>query len=162
MKMMLAIFVAALLTVALTTIYAEEEEKKKSDQETEEQEVMVNYQIIQQGTYSGKKDATAQVIATQQEWEQLWKQHTSVLVPQPPLPEVNFENEVVAAIFAGEKNTGGYAVKITNVSAEMDDVIVEYKLTEPQQNSFNIQVITQPFALLKIDKPKGTVKLVKH
>jgi hypothetical protein len=53
-------------------------------------------------------------------------------------------------------------VVIKDVSVEVDDVIVKYRLTEPQPNSFNIQVITQPFAMLKIEKPKGTVRLVKE
>ncbi|MCI0413583.1 protease complex subunit PrcB family protein [bacterium] len=163
MKVVLTLALAALVAMFLVVAVNAEEEKKKSDKkEEEEREVIVNYEIIEQGTYSGKKDAVAQVITSQQEWEQLWKQHVSVLVPQPPVPEIDFETHVLAVIFAGEKKSGGYAVVIKDVSIEADDVIVKYRLTEPQPNSFTIQVITQPFAVIKIEKPKGTVRLVKE
>ena len=159
MRICLAMVIAVLVgTLSLSAA----EEKKKTDKNKEEKEVIVNYEVIQQGTYSGKKDAVAQVIDNQKDWEQLWKQHVSVLVPQPPVPEIDFATNVVAVIYAGEKNTGGYAVVIKDVSAETDDVVVKYRLTEPQPNSFTLQVISQPFAMLRIEKPKGNVKLVKE
>ena len=157
--LMLSAFFATFFTLALD---AQDEKKSDKKEEEEKEEVIVNYEVIQQGTYSGKRDAIAQVITTQQDWEQLWKQHVSVLVPQPPVPEIDFETEVVAAIFAGEKKTGGYATVIKKVSAELNDVVVRYKLTEPQPNSFTIQVITQPYVMLKMDKPTGTVRLLKE
>ena len=161
MKFFAVIFIAVF--VLSLSLSAEEEKKKKSDKKKEEEkEVIVNYEVIQQGTYSGKKDTVAQVIDNKKDWEQLWKQHVSVLVPQPPVPDIDFENNVIAVIFAGEKNTGGYAVVIKTVSAETDDVILKYRLTEPQPNSFTLQVISQPYAMVRIEKPKGTVKLVKE
>ena len=157
--LMLSAFFAAFFAFA----WAGQDEKQPDKKEEEkEEEVIVNYEVIQQGTYSGKKDTVAQVITTQQDWEQLWKQHVSVLVPQPPVPEIDFETEVVVAIFAGEKKSGGYATVIKKVSAELNDVVVRYKLTDPQPNSFTIQVITQPYVMLKMDKPTGTVRLLKE
>jgi hypothetical protein len=162
MKKVFAGMFIAILMLCLS-LNAEEEKKKKSDKKKEEEkEVIVNYEVIQQGTYSGKKDSVAQVITNKKDWEQLWKQHVSVLVPQPPAPDMDFDTNVVAVIFAGEKNTGGYGVVIKSVSAEADDVVLKYRFTEPQPNSFTLQVISQPFAMVRIEKPKGTVKLVKE
>ena len=163
MKIVLTILLAAVVAMFLVFVMnAEEEKKSDKKEEEEEREVIVNYEILEQGTYSGKKDIVAELITNQKDWEALWKQHVSVLVPQPPVPEIDFETHVLAVIFAGEKKSGGYAVAIKDVSVEGNDVIVKYRLTEPQPNSFNIQVITQPFAILKIEKPKGTVRLVKE
>ena len=50
-----------------------------------------------EGTYSGIKESLQKVITTNEEWQQLWKKHVSVIVPQPPVPEVDFENNVVVA-----------------------------------------------------------------
>jgi PrcB C-terminal len=160
MRISLAMVIAVLL---VTFSFSAAEEKKKSNKGKEEEiEVIVNYEVIRQGTYSGKRDAAAQVIDKKEDWEQLWKQHVSLLVPQPPVPDIDFESNVVAILFAGEKNTGGYAVVIKDVSAEGDDVVVKYRLTEPEPNSFTLQAISQPFAMVRIEKPKGTVKLVKE
>ena len=158
MKKCLTMVVAVLL---IATFLNASDKKKKKEKE-EPKVVIVNYEVIQQGTYSGKKDSVAQVINNQSDWEKLWKQHVSVLVPQPLVPTVDFNSNVVAVIFAGEKNTSGYAVVIKDVSAEGDDVVVKYRLTEPQTNSFSLQVITQPYAMVRIEKPKGSVKLEKE
>lgn len=144
------------------TLNAQDEKQADKKEEKEKEEVIVNYEVIQQGTYSGKKDPIAQIITAKQDWEHIWKQHVSVLVPQPPVPEIDFETEVVVAIFAGEKKSGGYAIVIKKVSEELNDVVVRYKLTEPQPNSFTIQVITQPYVMLKMSKPQGTVRLLKE
>jgi len=154
---LVAVMIASLPLFAATS----HKDKKKKEKE-EPQEVIVNYEVIQQGTYSGKKDADAEIIDGQSKWEQLWKQHVSVLVPQPPVPEIDFVGNVVAVIFAGEQKTGGYAVVIKSVTADGDDVDVNYRLTEPQANSFTLQVITQPYVMLRITKPKGAVKLIKE
>ncbi len=155
------LFLIGLLLTALVAVTRADDEKKKEEKE-DEKEVIVSYDVILQGTYSGKKDTAAVIIQTQQEWETLWKEHVSVLVPQPPVPSVDFESRVVAAIYAGEKRTGGYSVVIKDVVFEGDDIVVKYRLTEPQPNSFTLQVISQPFALLKIEKPKGTVRLTQE
>jgi phosphopantothenoylcysteine synthetase/decarboxylase len=125
-------------------------------------EVLVTNETIQQGTYSGIKEPLAQVITNQQDWEALWKRHTSVLVPQPPAAKINFDSEAVVAIYAGEKRTGGYRIVLKNVASEQADLVVTYQLTEPPANSFTLQVLSQPFLLLKVQKPPGTIRLVKQ
>ena len=162
MKIVWMMVMAGLIVCFPLFAATSQKEKKKKEKEEQTQEVIVNYEVIQQGTYSGKKDADAEVIDNQAKWEQLWKQHVSVLVPQPPVPEIDFTANVVAVIFAGEKMTGGYTVVIKDVIAEGDDILVHYRLAEPQPNSFTLQVISQPYVMLKIAKPKGTVKLVKE
>jgi hypothetical protein len=158
----LIILLTGLLFLTLSFVSAEEEKKSDKKKEEEQKEVIVNHEVIQQGTYSGKRDAVAQIIDNKKDWEQLWKQHVSVLVPQPPVPDVDFDSNVVAVIFAGEQKTAGYAVVIKDVTAEVNDVILKYRLTDPQPNSFTLQVITQPFAMVRVEKPKGTVKLLKE
>jgi hypothetical protein len=156
-----------IICVFLFADEAKEEKKKekKKDAQTQTQpqtEVIVTNEIIQQGTYSGMKDPLAQVITTSKDWEDLWKKHTSVLVPQPPVPKIDFDTEVVAVIFLGEKRTSGYRIVLKSIAAEGDDVVVTYQETTPPANSFTLQVLTQPFVMIKISKPAGTVNLVKE
>ncbi len=141
----------------------EPEGNKETQTQTQPQtEVTVTYEIIQQGTYSGIKEAATQVITNKKDWEELWKKHTSVIVPQPLVPEVNFETDVVAIVFSGEKRTSGYRIVLKSIAAEGDDVVVTYQETEPPANSFTLQVLTQPYVMVKIGKPAGTVKLVRE
>ena len=159
-------YVSILVTLLAPILLSGADDKKKESQtqtqtQTQTSVTMTN-EVIQQGTSSGIKDAIAKIITTQKEWEELWKRHVSVLVPQPPVPPVDFESEVVAVIFAGEKRTSGYRVILKNVAAEGNDGVITYKLTEPPDNSFILQVLSQPFVILKVEKPQGTVKLLRE
>lgn len=139
-------------------------DEKKSNEEEEQTQTMptISYEVLLEGTFSGIKEPIQKVITTNQEWEDLWKKHVSIIVPQPPVPEVDFENTVVAAIFAGEKNKSGYQVRLKEVVPQGKDVILRYKLVEPPENSLTLTVITQPFIFVKIPKPEGTVQLTQQ
>lgn len=140
------------------------DEKKSKDEKEEQTQTMptITYEVLLEGTFSGIREPLQKVISTNEEWEDFWKKHVSVIVPQPPVPEIDFENTVVAAIFAGEKNKSGYQVRLKEVVPEGKDVILRYKLVEPPENSFTLTVITQPFILVKIPKPEGTVQLTQQ
>lgn len=164
-------FIIFSVMLSCTAHAAEEKNETKPDQkkqtktqtQTQPQTVpTVNYEIILQGTYSGLKEPVAKVITNSKEWEDLWKKHVSVLVPQPPLPEVDFDSFVLAAIFTGEKRTSGYQIVFKEIVPEVNNVVVRYRETEPPANSFTLQVLTQPHIILKIEKPKGTVQLIKQ
>lgn len=168
------LFVVVLFAISgfLLTLAAKDEEQKQEEKsqtkpssqtQTQPQtEVTVTYETIQEGTYSGIKEPLAKIITDQKDWEDLWKKHVSVLVPQPLVPEIDFNMDVVAAIFSGEKRTSGYRIVIKSIVSTQDDVVVTYQETQPPENSFTLQVITQPFAMIKISKPVGSVRLVKE
>jgi len=153
-----------LLLMPACLAIADEKPAQQTQTAPQTQEVVaVNYEVIQQGTYSGMKESFAGVIKNKKDWQDLWKKHVGLIVPQPPLPEVNFDNEVVAAIFAGEKRTSGYQILPQEIKTEGNDVVLRYRQTEPPANSFTLQVLTQPHLMIKIQKPKnGIVKLLKE
>jgi hypothetical protein len=126
-------------------------------------EIVVGYDVILEGTYSGMRDPLAKVITDKAEWEELWRKHASVLVPPPPIPIIDFSSSVMVAIFTGEKKTSGYRIVVKSVAAKDQNIEVTYHETEPPKNSFVLQVITQPFLLMRVSKPPvGQVVLVKQ
>lgn len=164
-----SIFIAAGTLVLLLQMIssAVQADDSKSQTQTQPQsqpqtEVTVTYDVILKGTFSGLKDPLQQVISNEKDFEDVWKKHVSVLVPQPLVPSVDFETSVVVAIAIGEKNTSGYQILVRKVEAQGDNVLVHYRQTEPPANSFLLQVLTQPFLLLRVDRPKGQVQLVKE
>ncbi|MCS6859474.1 MAG: protease complex subunit PrcB family protein [Abditibacteriales bacterium] len=120
----------------------------------------VKFDTIAKGTHSGVRRAEMKVITTDKEWEQFWKQHTSVTSPPLALPKVDFEKQVVVVVTAGEKMTGGYTIEVTRVEVKKDAVMVYYKETKPKSTNFTIQVLTQPYHFIRLDKPKLPVKFV--
>jgi hypothetical protein len=118
----------------------------------------IKFDTIAKGTHSGIRRPEKEVITTEKEWEQFWKQHTSITSPPPALPKVDFAKQVVIAVTSGEKTTGGYTIEVTKVETKKDAVMVYYKETKPKPTNFTIQVLTQPYHFIRIDKQKLPVK----
>ncbi|NUY79967.1 protease complex subunit PrcB family protein [Flavobacterium sp. MAH-1] len=54
----------------------------------------------------------------------------------------------------GEKNTGGYAITVDKVEEKPDKIVVTVKETEPKSGDMTVQVITYPYAIIKINSKK--------
>ena len=113
---------------------------------------------IQNGTSSGIREPLTMVVRTQGDWDTLWKRHASIQSPPPPAPAVDFSREMVAGVFAGEKNTGGYEVEITGVEVKDSRVYVRYGEKAPPSGGIVTQALTQPFHLIKL--PKSDMPIV--
>jgi hypothetical protein len=68
---------------------------------------------------------------------------------------VVFDLEIVAAIFLGEKPTGGYDVTILRAEQSGDELIIEYQERSPAPGSITIQVFQQPFHIVRINREVG-------
>src|SRR5690606_8606924 len=59
---------------------------------------------------SRHKTAGTRLVESQAAFETLWQEHSG---SSAILPEVDFATDTVVAVFAGQKPTGGYSIKIT-------------------------------------------------
>jgi hypothetical protein len=82
---------------------------------------------------------------------------------EPPPPPINFEKEMVVAVFAGQKPTGGYSVKVEKVvyAAGRKTVWVVYSEKAPGPDAMTTQVLTYPSHVVAVTKVEGEVKFVK-
>lgn len=111
----------------------------------------IKWNEIVAGTSSGIKDRGGKVAATQKEWQALWAQHTSNVTPAPALPKVNLAKETVVAVFAGNKPTGGYTIKVASVDVgKGNKVTVTVSETKPPAGAMAAEMITQPFQFIRL------------
>jgi hypothetical protein len=115
--------------------------------------IPVGVQNIVKGYRSGIREPLQTVVRSQAEWLTLWRRHSNDLNATPPA--VVFDLEIVAAIFLGEKPTGGYDVTILRAGQSGDELIVEYQEKTPAPGSINIQVFQQPFHIVRINREVG-------
>jgi hypothetical protein len=115
----------------------------------------VPFQTIDKGSYSGVRERLQIAIRNQAEWTELWKRHAANKPKQPLLPEINFGQEMVVAVFLGEKPTGGYGIQIIQVAKTDRGVEVSYREQSPAPGAMTIQALTQPFHIVRIPKNNG-------
>src|SRR5262245_53835284 len=104
-------------------------------------------QNLLKGYTSGVREPLKVVIQTQDEWNSLWKRHSSVQATSSPAPQVDFATEMVAVIFLGEKRTGGYDVEIIKAERNDSSLCFYYRERSPSPGGVVIQVMTQPYHL---------------
>jgi hypothetical protein len=98
---------------------------------------------------SRRMSAGTEVVQSAEAWATLWSAHNGSSDEQP---EVDFSRQSVLAVFAGEKPTGGYSIRITGVQQQGRSLVVSYSETSPGPDAMVTQVITAPAHLVRIDK----------
>jgi hypothetical protein len=118
--------------------------------------MQVHFRTIARGANSGYPTASQLVIDNPKEWASVWQQHTSNIIPSPPVPDVDFTDNKVVAVFMGEKRTGGYSVEILTVetkSSEQKDLaslVITVADRQPKPGEIVQEVITHPYHIITI------------
>ncbi|MGH9158891.1 MAG: VWA domain-containing protein [Vicinamibacteraceae bacterium] len=94
------------------------------------------------------------VIRSQAEWEKVWES----LPTKKPLPQVDFEKEMLVAVFLGRRSTGGYSVRVDSVRREGPGIVVAYREVAPASGAVRTQQLTTPFVVARIVKSDGSVR----
>ncbi len=113
----------------------------------------INMETIERGTHSGITEKINYVIKNEDNWSKLWVNiHSGVLIEPPPLPEIDFRNYSVIAVFMGEKPTGGYRIDINKIVDQEDKLVVYIKEYTPKPDTMVTQVLTQPYHIVQVER----------
>lgn len=71
-------------------------------------------------------------------WASLWAEHKSRISPQPALPPVDFDQQMVVAVFVGQRPSGSCdSVAIQSVKQTATRLTVEYRESDPPPPGVN-------------------------
>lgn len=91
-------------------------------------------------------------------WQRIWSQHS----PQPELPTVDFEREVVLLASMGQRNSGGYVIELRNVTELANGLEVTVAEMSPDINTcFTPAALSQPLVALRVPRPQGEVRFTE-
>jgi len=122
----------------------------------------VPFVTIDQGFRSGIRERKFLVIKNETEWKTVWQNHVQPNVPAKELPRVDFEKEMIVAVFLGEKPTGGYKVEITAIEEDRGKGRLRVVVREgkPPAGAMVIQALTQPYHIVRVKKIDLTTTFV--
>ncbi len=121
----------------------------------------LEFDAIEKGFFSGITERKNVVIRTQDQWAKLWNKHTSTRIPHPEAPVIALTENIILAVFMGEKASGGFAVEITRVEKCGDELVVFFSEVEPSPDAVVTAVLTQPYHIIKIEKIGLQIKFKK-
>ncbi|GMQ31531.1 protease complex subunit PrcB family protein [Algoriphagus confluentis] len=107
----------------------------------------LTFTLLQSGLYTQIDQRSVFRANTQLELEAIWKKHDAGDII---LPEVDFETEMVLAVFSGIRSDSGYSLEVTKVWEENGKIIVGIK--EKIETGVKLTVITCPNLWIKLPK----------
>jgi hypothetical protein len=122
----------------------------------------VTFQTVSKGSRSGVREPRQVVLRNQAEWKILWGQHVSVDANPAPPPAIDFAKELVAAVFLGEKPTGGYDTAISRAQRSDDTVVIYYRERIPAPGAIVTQSLTQPFHIVRIHSDVNSMVIFRR
>lgn len=113
--------------------------------------VRVPFFTVEKGFKSGVRERKFVVITTAQKWKELWLTHRSGVFSDSEPPQIDLQQEMIVAAFAGEKGTGGYSIEIREIRQDTGkQVKVFWEETYPLPDSPVIQALTQPYHIVRL------------
>jgi hypothetical protein len=120
---------------------------------------------FRRGQHSGIRKQQVRLVRTKAEWLTLWREHSSLQLPGPELPQIDFESQMLIAVFLGERPTSGFGVQVQRVRAmaavqgKAPQLEVTAHETRPDPDTPQAQVITSPFHMLLAPRTEGVAQL---
>lgn len=111
---------------------------------------------------SGIEDRRRLVIDEGEEWTEFWAELNAILTPTPDAPAIDFDSRVVITATMGLQPTGGYAIRVEEVSRMGDELRVVVVETSPGVGCITTQAFTAPATAITVARPVGDVEFVEQ
>ncbi len=100
------------------------------------------------------------IIKNGQEWENLLSKIKIDEIISTSFLNVDFSDEMLAAVFQGEKNSGGYGINIYKITEDKKDINVFVEEVSPGPDCITTAEITQPYHIVKFKKTGKNIKFI--
>ncbi len=113
---------------------------------------------LDQGGSTGVLSQRFEVIRDPASLDALWRQHTTVMSPPPPLPHIDFERDMVIAAFLGQKASGGVELQISKLDNVGGALTAHLSLTNPGKDCIVTQAFSQPYHIVVTPRHEQVIR----
>jgi uncharacterized membrane protein len=97
------------------------------------------------------------VVRTKAAFAAIWAAHAG---PEAPEPAVDFDSRMIAAVFAGERPTPGYDIRILGMRPRGAEFVIVLEERGPDPSLVMPQVIVSPFHIVSLPRSTGEIRFV--
>ena len=123
-----------------------------------EKEIKIKIEKEWKGFHCGYTEPVRLVIKTEDQWKEVWEKVHRLRLPRLELPKIDFEKEMVLAVFMGKQTSGGYEIEIIKIIKIEEGIIAVVKEKEPPPDSLRTMALTQPYHIVVIKRFSLPVK----
>jgi uncharacterized membrane protein len=110
---------------------------------------------LARGEDSRLVEARRFVIRDPQAFAAIWTAHAG---SDAAVPRVDFDADMVVAVFAGERPTPGFGVTVTGSRREADALVITVTETTPDGSGVVAQVLTSPYHVARLPRDDGEIR----
>lgn len=110
------------------------------------------------GYHCGYTEPSRLVIKAEDRWKEVWGKVHRLRLPRPELPEIDFEKEMVVAVFMGMRKSGGYEIEIIKITKTEEEIVAVVKEKESPSDSLQTMALTQPYHIVVIKRSSLPVR----
>lgn len=107
----------------------------------------LKFETVLKGPHNANAEKKNYIIKTQAEWMQLLQKIGDELIAP-----IDFNKDMVIAVFQGQQPTGGYATEIMKILETELNLEVRIKEISPGPNCIVTQALTNPYHIVKLQK----------
>jgi hypothetical protein len=109
-------------------------------------------------SYSGLADSALLVVRDSSAWQELWQRMNRPFIPAPPVPNVNFRQEMIVVAALGRSPTAGHDVVIEGAEQDSAGIEILVRRSEPAPGCPVAAAITQPVDLARMRADRRAVR----
>lgn len=117
-------------------------------------ELPVDFSVIEEGQHSPFTSLSAVVITNREVWEIGYSYLHATKIPSPKTPKIDFKDSVLILVTLGERRTAGFGIEVSSMFLKDDILSLLIREKCPKAGNGLLQVITQPYLILKIPRIK--------
>ncbi|MCH8568175.1 MAG: protease complex subunit PrcB family protein [Balneolales bacterium] len=149
-----------LLAACITLISCSSNQKSISEDRAQMPPILETVSQGAHGGFSSNGDKEF-VIRDSENFSQFWKNmHGPQLGQNENIPDINFQDFMIIAVFMGEMPSSGYSIGITEIESGENSLTVKVQETRPGSTCMNMTVMTAPHHIVKIPSSDKDVSFV--
>jgi len=134
----------------------------QGSQKTDKIKPKIGFETVDKGSQLNGVEKGNYVIRTEGEWAQFWQNLHSSETSIKTLPEVDFNGQMIIAVFMGTQPTGGYGIEIQKTIETGDEVKIVVKRTAPGAEDIVTMSMSSPYHIVKMQKTEKKLLFVEE
>ena len=122
----------------------------------------VAFETVAKGSQAAVTKPRTAVIRSHADWNALWNEVNANRIPVPEAPKIDFSAHLVAAVFAGRKPSGGYAVTVQRVTRNTEGLHIWYRLSQPAPGAIVTMALTSPYHIISVATADRSLPVTFH
>lgn len=113
---------------------------------------LVPFQTLITASQSNIESPQQSIIRSQEELETIFSEINKTRKPGIPIPEIDFNKQIIAFVNLGQTSTGGYTVTVDKILMKKEKVVIYVGGKSPKPNENVTMMLTTPFTMVKLNK----------